>query len=132
MRKKLLFCLIIVFLTMVFIVFWMVFPVFIRIDDSINLGGGYYYVQDYPQCICCYPKPGKVVLPIGDAEEIVVKVQYNDSVIIAVCSPYYYSRDTAVYKIEKRTGSIVPVRDIMSNPENEGFKEIKNRRRYNK
>jgi len=132
MKKKLLFCFIIVFLTLVSIMLWIVFPVFIRIDDSLDLGGGYYYVQDYPQCICRYPKPGKIVLPIGDKEEIVVRVQYNDSVIIAVCSPYYYSKDSTVYKIEKRTGNIVPVKEVMSNLEKEGLKEIKNRRRYNK
>lgn len=132
MKKKLLFCFIIVFLTLVLIMLWIVFPVFIRIDDSLDLGGGYYYVQDSPQCICRYPKPGKIVLPVGDKEEIVVRVQYNDSVIIAVCVPSYHSRYSTVYKIEKRTGSIVPVKEIISNPENEGFKEIKNRRRYNK
>lgn len=104
----------------------------IRMGSEINLGGGYYYVQDYPQCICHNSKPGKVVLPIDYAEEIVVRVQYNDSVIIAVCSPDYYSKDSTMYKIEKRTGSIVTAKDIMSDSGNEGFKEIKNSRRYNR
>ena len=32
--------------------------VYIRVSDDIDLGEGYYYVQDYPQCICKEPKPG--------------------------------------------------------------------------
>lgn len=102
----------------------------IRMDSDIDLGGGYYYGQDYPQCICRYPKPGKVVLPIGDKEEIVVRVKYNDSIIIAVCSPNYYSTDSTIYKIEKGTGEILPVKSVMINSEEGDFKEIKNYRRY--
>jgi len=102
----------------------------IRMNSDIDLGGGYYYVQDYPQCICQYPKPGKVVLPIGDKEEIVVKVQYNESIIIAVCSPYYYSTDSTVYKIEKRTGEITYIENDMTEIEKDDYKEIKNHRRY--
>ena len=104
----------------------------IRMDSDIDLGGGYYYVQDYPQCICRYPKQGKVVLPVDYEEEIVVRVQYDNSMIIAVCSPFFYSKDSTVYKIEKQTGNIMPVRDIMPDTGNEGYKEIKNRRRYNR
>ncbi len=129
MRKILFFCLIVTILALASLMLWFIFPVFIRMDDSVDLGSGYYYVQDYPQCICRYPKPGKVVLPICDKEEIVVRVQYNDSVIIAVCSPYYYSHDSTVYRIEKRTGNILSV-NVMIDSENNSFKEIKNRRRY--
>lgn len=121
-----------VFLALVFTMLWIVFPVLIRIDDSLDLGEGYFYVQDYPQCICRYPKPGKIVLPIGEKEEIVVRVQYNDSVIIAVCSPYYYSKDSTVFRIEKRTGNILTVKDIMVDTGNLHFQEIKNPRRYNR
>lgn len=102
----------------------------IQMDSDIDLGGGYYYGQDYPQCICHYPKPGKVVLPIGNKEEIVVRVKYNDSIIIAVCSPYYYSSDSTIYKIEKKTGRISFVNNTIINSEEGNYKEVKNYRRY--
>lgn len=132
MRKKLLFCLIIVFLTIVLLLFWIVFPVFIRIDDSIDLGNGYYYVQDYPQCICRFPKPGKVIIPMGDKEEIVVRVLYNDSIIIAVCSPYYYSQDSTIFEIATKTGEVSLVKHAMIDSVYDDFKEIRNLRRYKK
>ena len=102
----------------------------IRMDSDINLGDGYYYVQDYPQCICRYPKPGKVVLPIGDKKEIVVRVQYNDSIIIAVCSSFYYSLDSTIYQIEKKTGEISSIKNVISNSKKNDYKEILNHRRY--
>ena len=104
----------------------------IIMDSDINLGDGYYYVQDYPQCICRYPKPGKVVLPIGDKEEVVVRVQYNDSIIIAVCSSYYYSLDSTIYKIEKKTGEISSIKNVISDLNKNNYKEILNHHRYKK
>lgn len=104
--------------------------VYIRISDDIDLGEGYYYVQDYPQCICKGPKPGLIVIPVGDKEEIVVRVQYNDSVIIATCSSYYYTLDSTVYKIEKRTGKVIPVASEAIDSEIDTYKEIKNHYRY--
>ncbi len=102
----------------------------IRMDSEIDLGNNYYYVQDYPQCICHYPKPGKVILPIGDKKEIVVRVQYNDSVIIAICTPHYSSSDSTIYKIEKNTGKILRINDVNTDSEKNNYKEIKNSRRY--
>ena len=99
-------------------------------DSDIDLGGGYYYVQDYPQCICHYPKPGKVILPIGECDDIVVRVQYNDSIIIATSTPSYYAPDSTVYEIRKETNSIRIISDGFPNTDKKVFKEIKNSKRY--
>ena len=102
----------------------------IRMDSEIDLGGGYYYVQDYPQCICRYPKPGNVVLPIGDSNNIVVRVRYNDSVIIATCSSSFHALDSIVYEIEKSTNSISIINDEMQIVGKNVFNEVRNHHRY--
>lgn len=111
---------------------FIIIPVFSRVDDSIDLGGGFYYVQDYPQCICRSPKPGKVILPIGEKEEIVVRVWYNDSIIIAICAPSYYSTDSTMYLIQKKTGNILFFETTDTIIDNTYYKEIKASRRYDK
>ena len=117
---------------MLLLIAFMIIPVFSRVDDSVDLGGGFYYVRDYPQCICCSPKPGKVMLPIGEKEEIVVRVQYNDSIIIATCSPSYYSTDSTIYLIKKKTGIILSIEKTDTIIDNTNYKEIKATRRYDK
>ena len=86
----------------------------IRMGSEIDLGNGYFYVQDSPQCICKYPYRN-VVLPIGECTDIVIRVRYNDSIIVATCTPGYHSFDTTVYTIDKLTGNIQlieePIRD---------------------
>lgn len=77
----------------------------IRMGSDVDLGNGFFYVQDYPQCICRYPDR-KIVLPAGECNDIVIRVQYNDSIILATCTPGYHSRDTTVYTISKSTGNI--------------------------
>lgn len=77
----------------------------IRMGSDIDMGNGFFYVQDYPQCICQYPNR-RIVLPIGECSDIVIRVRYNDSIIVATCTPGYHSRDTTIYTINKLTGNI--------------------------
>ena len=106
-------------------------------DDDIDLGGGYFYVQDAPQCIICrYPK-SKIVVPMGDCEEMVVRVQYNDSYIIATCAKTYYENDSTIYIIDKATKEIQVVSDsglhqinINNNYSKGNYKDVKNYHRY--
>ena len=102
----------------------------IRMDSDINLGGGFFYVQDYPQCICQSPNR-KIVLPIGECEDIVIRVRYNDSVIVATCTPGYHSRDTTVYTINKLTGNIQLKEDSVTDT-CKYDDDIKNRHWYSK
>ena len=100
----------------------------IRMGSEVDLGGDYFYVQDSPQCICQYPRRN-VVLPIGELDEIVIRVQYNDSIIVATCSPGYHSSDTTVYTINKRTGDVL----LLKEPISDTFKcdnEVRNRHWY--
>lgn len=102
----------------------------IRMGSEIDLGGNYFYGQDYPQCICQYPRRN-IVLPIGELDEIVIRVRYNDTIIVATCSPGYHSNDTTVYTINKRTGNIM----LLKEPTSDTFKcdnEIRNRYWYSK
>lgn len=102
----------------------------IRMGSDVDLGNGFFYVQDYPQCICQYPNR-KIVLPIRECDDIVVRVQYNDSVIVATCTPGYHSRDTTIYSINKLTGNIQlnkePIVDTCKYD-----KEVRNRYWYSK
>ena len=103
----------------------------IRKGSEVDLGGDYYYVQDYPQCICLYSDPGKVILPIGDCQDIVVRVQYNDSIIVATCSPGYHSRESTIYVIDKKTG-IVRLIENQSIVHCQFDAEVKNRYWYSR
>jgi hypothetical protein len=98
--------------------------------SEVDLGGDYFYVQDYPQCVCQYPRRN-IVLPIGELDEIVIRVRYNDTIIVATCSPGYHSNDTTVYTINKRTGNIMLLKESISDT----FKcdnEVRNRYWYSK
>ena len=130
--KKIIIATIILAVVLLVLITIILLPVFSRVDDSVDLGGGFYYVQDYPQCICRSPKPGKVILPKGEKEEIVVRVQYNDSIIIAICSPSYYSTDSTMYLIQKKTGNILSIETNDTIIDNTYYKEIKATRRYDK
>ena len=101
----------------------------IRIGTEIDLGNGYYYVQDSPQCIC--HGDGDIILPQNwENDDIVVRVQYNDSIIIGTCSSGYYATDSTIYVINKNTGSI----SILDEPNlihySGRYRDIKNHRRY--
>lgn len=98
--------------------------------SDVDLGNGYIYVQDYPQCICQKPNR-KVVLPIGECDDIVIRVQYNDSIIVATCTPGYHSRDTNVYTINKFTGSILLNKEPIIDT-GKYDKEVRNRYWYSK
>ena len=77
----------------------------IKMGGEVNLGGDYYYVQDYPQCICSYSRSGEVVLP-HNADGIIVRVQYNDTIVLATWSSGYDSRDTMLYVLDKTNGRV--------------------------
>lgn len=102
----------------------------IRMGSDVDLGNGFFYVQDYPQCICQYPNR-RIVLPVGECDDIVIRVRYNDTIIVATCTPDYYSRDTNVYTINKLTGNIQlnkePIIDTSKYD-----KEVRNRYWYSK
>ena len=102
----------------------------IRMGDDVNLGNGFFYGQDYPQCIYQYPNR-KIVLPIGDCDDIVIRVQYNDSIIVATCTPGYHSCDTTVYTINKITGNIRLNKEPLMDAGKFG-NEVRNRYWYNK
>jgi len=73
-----------------------IFPVFIRMDDSIDLGSNYWYIQDYPQTIV-----------IGDGKEVVfpvvLKYAYNENYIIAKTKDLE-TKDTLYWVVNKKTG----------------------------
>lgn len=69
--------------------------VFIRMDDSIDLGNNYRYIQDYPQCIIYhendkYEGVGKVIIP---AE--ILSYKFDERYIIAKS-----------YKVHELTGQM--------------------------
>lgn len=102
----------------------------IRMSSDVDLGDGFIYVQDYPQCICLNPNR-EIVLPAGECGDIVIRVRYNDSIIVATCTPGYYSRDTTVYIINKNTGNI----QLYKEPIMDTFKydnEVRNRYWYSR
>lgn len=102
----------------------------IRMGSDVDLGNGFFYVQDYPQCICQYPER-KIVLPIGECDDIVVRVRYNDSIIVATCTPGYHSCDTTVYTVSKLTGSILLNKEPFIDT-GKYDNEVRNRYWYNK
>lgn len=102
----------------------------IRMGSDVDLGNGFFYVQDYPQCICQYPDR-KIVLPIGECDDIVIRVRYNDSIIVATCTQDYHSRDTTVYTINKLTGSVLLNKEPIIDT-GKYDKEVRNRYWYSK
>jgi len=72
-----------VFLRNFFLIFFVCSCVFIRIDDSVDLGHGYRYIQDAPQVIIYNTSPkskatGKIIIP-----PVVKSYAFNDRYIIA-------------------------------------------------
>lgn len=57
--------------------------VFIRMDDSIDLGNKYRYVQDYPQVILYHKSPENKGGGINIVPPIVLSYKFNDRYIIA-------------------------------------------------
>ncbi|MCQ2295042.1 MAG: hypothetical protein MJZ67_05255 [Bacteroidales bacterium] len=102
----------------------------IRMGSDVDLGNGYFYVQDYPQGICQNPNR-RIVLPIGECDDIVIRVRYNDTIIVATCTPGYYSRDTSVYTINKLTGNIQLNKEPIIDT-GKYDKEVRNRYWYSK
>ncbi len=102
----------------------------IRMGSDVDLGNGFFYGQDYPQCIFQYPDR-KIVLPIGECDDIVIRVRYNDSIIVATCTPGYHSRDTTVYTINKLTGNIQLNKEPIIDT-GKYDKEVRNRYWYSK
>ena len=71
------------FIVLSLVVVLLVYPIFIRIDDSIDLGSGYRYIQDHPQSIIHhasekYKGTGNEVIP-----PLVLEYNYNESFTIA-------------------------------------------------
>lgn len=57
--------------------------IFIRMDDSIDLGGNYRYIQDYPQSILYHKTSEYKGMGLNAISPIVKKYNYNDRYIIA-------------------------------------------------
>ena len=80
-----------------------ILPIFIRMDDSVNLGSKYRYIQDYPQTIIYheteeYKGVGtEIVLPV------VLKYAYNKDFIIAETDDLE-TKDTLYWIVDKKTG----------------------------
>lgn len=101
----------------------------IRAGSDVDLGNGFFYVQDYPQCICQYPNR-RIVLPIGECDDIVIRVRFNDTIIVATCTSDYSSRDTNVYIINKFTGNIQLNNDFVDTGKYD--KDVRNRYWYSR
>jgi hypothetical protein len=96
--------------------------VFIRIDDSIDLGDKFRYIQDYPQTIIYHENEKYKGVGINVVAPIVNAYNFDDRYIIARSSdmqkfdPEKYSSDSLVsYWIvdkEKPVGSIEPMDSI--------------------
>ncbi|HRP56702.1 hypothetical protein [Agriterribacter sp.] len=56
---------------------------FIRMDDSIDLGNKYRYVQDYPQAILYHKSPEYKGGGINIVPPVVLSYKFNDRYIIA-------------------------------------------------
>lgn len=113
--------------------------VLVGLSSEIDLGGGYCYVQDYPQCVCKYPesrrKAMKIVIPPQSEKMvkqniIVVRVQYNDSIIVATCSSDYCASDSTCYELDKTTGMVNQIEFNNKKMDSKNCKEVKNKRRY--
>lgn len=57
--------------------------VFIRMDDSIDLGNNYRYIQDYPQGIIYHKTPKYEGGGVNIVPPVVLSYKYNDRYIIA-------------------------------------------------
>jgi hypothetical protein len=66
-----------------FTTFCMFSCVFIRMDDSIDLGNQYRYIQDYPQVIIFHKNPKYKGGGIEIIPPIVISYKFNDRYIIA-------------------------------------------------
>ena len=101
--KKIIIVLIFVAILLIIIIAVNIFPVFIRMDDSIDLGNKYRYIQDYPQTIIYqtsekHKGSGKNIVP-----PIVLKYAYNEEYIIAETKDLE-TKDTLYWVVNKKTG----------------------------
>jgi len=82
--KRVFFVLILVVIMLFIIFVILIFPVFIKMDDSVDLGNNYRYIQDYPQTIVHYENNhrykgvGKEIVP-----PLVLLYVFNEQYIIA-------------------------------------------------
>lgn len=56
---------------------------FIRVDDSIDLGSNYRYIQDYPQTVVYHRTEKYEGVGVNVVDPIVLSYNYNDKYIIA-------------------------------------------------
>ena len=71
------------FLGLIYIVLLMSSCTFIRIDDSIDLGNKYRYIQEYPQVIIYNTSSKSKATGINIVPPIVISYAFNDKYIIA-------------------------------------------------
>ena len=87
--------------------------IFVRIDDSIDLGGKYRYIQDYPQTIIHYNTQNykgigeEVILPI------VLKYSFNDDYIFAKTKDLE-NNDTIFWIVNKSLNNTVKYEDSVA------------------
>lgn len=83
------------YITAVFLVFLLVDScTFIRVDDSIDLGGGFRYIQDYPQTIIYHYSDKYEGTGVTVIDPIVKAYNFDERYIIA------YSKDYGNYLID--------------------------------
>jgi len=80
--KRVFFVLILVVITACIIFVVTIFPVFIRMDSSVDLGNNYRYIPDYPQTVIhhehSYKGIGDIIVP-----PLVLSYAFNERYIIA-------------------------------------------------
>lgn len=77
---------------------WFTSCVFIRIDDSIDLGNNFRYIQDYPQTIIYHPTKKYEGVGTNVVEPVVISYNFNNRYIIALSQDDYYSKNNSEKK----------------------------------
>ena len=81
--KRVFFVLILVVITACIIFVETIFPVLCRMDDSIDLGNNYSYIQDYPQAVIRKGVGNNIVPPL------VLSYAFNERYIIAKSQEWF-------------------------------------------
>ena len=98
MKKKIFVVIALIAVISVIIFVLTIFPIFIRMDDSIDLGNDYRYIQDYPQTIVLGERK-EIVMPI------VLRYDYDEYYIIAKTKDLE-TNDTLFWIVNKKSNLI--------------------------
>jgi len=100
--KKIVLLLIIIVLILIIYFTVLFFPVLIRMDDSLDLGNGYRFEQDYPQSVFIKYDTKDIKGMTSDIiPPVVLKYNYNKKFIIAITKDFH-TKDTLYWIVNKK------------------------------